>query len=39
MVHGHDCTRPPGARTSLSLAEQTAWGEITAGFNDKDQAA
>ncbi|WP_393075173.1 hypothetical protein [Streptomyces sp. LN704] len=22
FVHGHDCTRPPGARGSLTLAEQ-----------------
>jgi hypothetical protein len=37
-VHGHDCTRPPAARTSLSLAEQQALEEITARY-DEDTAA
>jgi hypothetical protein len=37
-VHGHDCTRPPAARTSLSLAEQQALAEIAARY-DEDTAA
>jgi hypothetical protein len=37
-AHGHDCTRPPAARTSLSLAEQQALEEITAHY-DEDTAA
>src|SRR5690349_21021476 len=37
-IHGHDCTRPPAARTSLSLAEQQALEEITAHY-DEDTAA
>ena len=37
-IHGHDCTRPPAARTSLSLAEQQALAEITAHY-DEDTAA
>jgi hypothetical protein len=37
-AHGHDCTRPPAARTSLSLAEQQALAEITARY-DEDTAA
>ena len=37
-VHGHDCTRPPAARSSLSLAEQQALAEITAHY-DEDTAA
>ncbi|MFE2311636.1 hypothetical protein ACFXC8_00295 [Streptomyces sp. NPDC059441] len=36
-VHGHDCIRPPAARTSLSLAEQQALAEITARY-DEDAA-
>ena len=37
-VHGHDCTRPPGARTTLTLAEQQALAEITAHY-DEDTVA
>lgn len=37
-VHGHDCTRPPAARSTLSLAEQQALAEITARY-DEDTAA
>ena len=37
-IHGHDCTRPPAARSSLSLAEQQALEEITAHY-DEDTAA
>lgn len=37
-VHGHDCTRPPAARSSLTLAEQQALDEITARY-DEDTAA
>lgn len=37
-IHGHDCTRPPAARTSLTLAEQQALAEITAHY-DEDAAA
>lgn len=37
-IHGHDCTRPPAARTSLSLAEQQALDEITAHYGE-DTAA
>src|SRR5690349_12166605 len=37
-VHGHDCTRPPAARSSLTLAEQQALEEISARY-DEDTAA
>jgi hypothetical protein len=37
-IHSHDCTRPPAARTTLSLAEQQALDEITANYG-KDTAA
>jgi hypothetical protein len=35
-VHGPDCPRPPAARTTLTLAEQLAFAQITAAFNDKN---
>lgn len=38
-VHAPDCTRPPGARTSLTPAERSAFAEITRAFHRTGGAA